>query len=292
MRRAHTLLTALALVASLAACAGSPPVGARGRVAGAPPPPQQQPTAADQPRAPAEPYPGKLIHVVVALCDNVNQGIVPVPAALGDGEDPRRNLYWGAAYGVETYFRKARDWVVVAEAQGPRPHVLRRLVFKHRSADAYLVADAYRGAEIKRATLDFLEEAAGLSRETVELGGKTYGLRGAAGHLVVYVGHNGLMDFTLPSYPKGQAATPARDAVVLACASRSYFAGALREAGARPVLWTTNLLAPEAYVVKAAADGWLAGDGGEAMRLRAARAYHAYQKCGLRAAQNLFASGW
>jgi len=39
-------------------------------------------------------------HVVVALCDNVHQGIVPVPRALGNGQDPSSNLYWGARYGV------------------------------------------------------------------------------------------------------------------------------------------------------------------------------------------------
>ncbi|MEM6697149.1 MAG: hypothetical protein AAF599_02045, partial [Bacteroidota bacterium] len=41
------------------------------------------------------------IHVFVALCDNVNQGIVPVPEHLGNGQDANSNLYWGAAYGVK-----------------------------------------------------------------------------------------------------------------------------------------------------------------------------------------------
>ncbi len=40
----------------------------------------------------------RTIHVFVALADNQNQGIVPVPAALGNGEDPERNLYWGSAF--------------------------------------------------------------------------------------------------------------------------------------------------------------------------------------------------
>ena len=67
---------------------------------------------------------------------------------------------------------------------------------------------------------------------------------------------------------------------------------ALCETGARPLLWTTNLMAPETYVLSAAVDGWLAGDDGEGVRLRAAKAYHSYQKCGLKAAHKLFASGW
>jgi hypothetical protein len=27
--------------------------------------------------------------VIVALCDNLHQGIVPVPKAIGNGQDPR-----------------------------------------------------------------------------------------------------------------------------------------------------------------------------------------------------------
>ena len=239
-------------------------------------------------------FEGKMIYVVVALCDNVNQGIVPVPAALGNGEDPPRNLYWGARFGVKTFFKASRDWQLVSEVKNPRHQILERLVFKRRDANVYLVADAYRGAEIKQATADFLAAAAGQSREAVSVGGKNLGLsRGAASHLVAYVGHNGLMDFSLTSYPKKRDAEgAASDAVILACASKGYFADALREAGARPLLWTTNLMAPEAYVLKAAVDGWVAGDAGERVRERAAREYDAYQKCGLKAAQKLFASGW
>ena len=59
--------------------------------------------------------------------------------------------------------------------------------------------------------------------------GKTYGLgRGAAAHLVAYVGHDGLMDFRLPPLPPRRADDARRDAVILACMSKRYFAGALR----------------------------------------------------------------
>lgn len=47
----------------------------------------------------------KTIHVFVALCDNANQGIVPVPESLGNGQDPKSNLYWGAIYGLKSYFK-------------------------------------------------------------------------------------------------------------------------------------------------------------------------------------------
>ena len=55
----------------------------------------------------------KTIHVFVALCDNDNQGIVPVPSKLGNGQDPKNNLYWGALYGVKTHFKNSKDWTLV-----------------------------------------------------------------------------------------------------------------------------------------------------------------------------------
>jgi phage-related baseplate assembly protein len=51
-------------------------------------------------------------------------------------------------------------------------------------------------------------------------------------------------------------------------------------------------MAPEAYTLKAALDGWIAGEDDEAIRQRAAQAYDKYQKCGSRAALRLFATGW
>ena len=52
----------------------------------------------------------RVVHVFVALADNQHQRIVPVSAALGNGEDPARNLYWGAAFGVKTFFHNSPDW--------------------------------------------------------------------------------------------------------------------------------------------------------------------------------------
>jgi len=275
-------LAACGLVVALAACVGG---GARRGGDGVVVVPESR--AATQAEVKTDPYAGKVAYVIVALCDNVNQGIVPVPAALGNGDDPARNLYWGARFGVRTHFNSSREWRAVAAFENPAPKILERVVYKHRTLDAYLVADAYRGAEIKQATVDFFNVASGNFNPTFEDGGKTYGLgRGGAAHLVAYVGHDGLMDFRLPALPVR------RDAVVLACISKRYFAPGLKEAGAHPLVWTTNLMAPEAYVLKAALDGWLAGEDGESVRLRTAKAYDKYQNCGLKAAQGLFATGW
>src|SRR5262245_35483323 len=93
---------------------------------------------------------GKVIHVLVALCDNDHQGLVPVTARIGNADDSAHNLYWGAGFGVKTYFAKSRNWQLVSQTPGSKPAVLERLVFKHKAKAAWIVADAYRGSEMKQ----------------------------------------------------------------------------------------------------------------------------------------------
>lgn len=264
-------------------------------------------------------------HVVVALADNEAQGIVPVPPALGDGDDPDGNLYWGARYGVATWFARdaaeARGWERVALAETAvgagtgeealPEGVLRRVVFRRDverdgvKAEAYVVADAWRGAAIREATLAFLRYAAGA--ETIAVRAAAAGndagqdarnpveiRAGGRAHVVAFVGHDGLMDFTIPAdeAPERDADAPPRAAIVLACASEPYFRPLLERAGAWPMVTTTDLMAPEAYSLQAALDAWFDGpEGAGAMRAAAAEAYDRFQGCGSRAASRLFAVG-
>jgi hypothetical protein len=268
------------LVALLTACQRASPDVLR-------PEAPQSPTAAPQP---AKRTSGKLIHVLVALCDNQYQGIVPVPARIGNGDDPANNLYWGASFGVKTFFKRANDWRLIADAKNPRAEILERLVFKHQTKDVYLIADAYRGREIKRCVADFFDFSSGRAGQTIKANSIELQAGGGA-DLIAYVGHDGLMDFALDSYPQKADGAP-RDAVMLACLSKRYFAEPLRKTGARPLLWTTGLMAPEAYVLKAAIDGWMSNEDGNGIRSRAATAYNQYQRCGMNASLRLFSTGW
>ena len=83
-----------------------------------------------------------------------------------------------------------------------------------------------------------------------------------------------------------------RQAIILACASKNYFGAGLRATGAEPVLWTTSLMAPEAYTLKTALDAWMAGGSGDEIRKQATQAYARYQKSSEGAAFHLFATGW
>jgi hypothetical protein len=226
------------------------------------------------------------VHVVVALCDNINQGIVPVPVRIGNGRVPGENLYWGAAYGVKTFFGKQPEWRRVAAWSNPTPQILERLVFKHTKYNVYLVADAWAGEEIKAATTAFLNYAAGREGTRLELPGVGVSVpSGGDASLVVYIGHNGLMDFSLDTTP---TAFKPRKAAVFACKSKDYFAAPLEKAGADALILTTNFMCPEAYTTHALIEGVLADDKPEALRERVARAYDKYQKCGLRGARRMF----
>jgi hypothetical protein len=243
------------------------------------------------PRALATQTSPRVVHVFVALADNEHQGIVPVPARLGDGEVPAANLYWGAAFGVRTFFRSSGDWVLTSTGRGPKAEILERCVFRSRNADVYLIADAYEGSKIREAVADFLAAAAGLNEEAIPIKGGETVMAGGASDLVAYVGHDAFMDFQIPPVVGKRQQKP-RSVIILACASKQYFGSYLRHAGAKPLLWTTGLMAPEAYTLKAALDGWIAHDNGPAIRDRAAHAYDKYQHCGLTPAERLFATGW
>jgi len=229
----------------------------------------------------------KTIHVFVALCDNKFQGIVPVPSSLGNGKDIRNNLYWGAGYGVKSFFKnKSKDWKLVKKMEPDNPFVLERLLFKHKSNNVFLLADAYDGEQIKTCTEDFLKASNSQNPVVVNFDSLNYGFGGNA-DLLSYIGHNGLMDFDINVEYK-PIQVKKRDVIILACYSKSYFQSEISKAQAKAILWTTHLMAPEAYTLEAAIAGWIQNETREAIVERGAQAYNKYQKCGIRGARNLF----
>jgi len=123
----------------------------------------------------------RTVGVFVALCDNEHQGIVPVPKAIGNGDDPDRNLYWGSAEGFLGVFGKSPYWKKESVVDTPSNDVMRTCTCLHASGKMSLKAFAYRGSAIKACIEDF---------EQALCQGKY--------DLVAYIGHNGLMDFSLP----------------------------------------------------------------------------------------------
>ena len=228
-------------------------------------------------------------HVFVALCDNKYQGIVPVPEKIGNGQDPVNNLYWGAMYGVKSFFKNSKDWKLLKSSK-INDTVLERLVFKHKTKNFYLIADAYDGKEIQKTTSDFLYSSSGQEKDTLQINGKAIGIKGNA-NLITYIGHDGLMDFELKDDFKNEDQKQ-RDVIILACYSKRFFGPHLEDAKVNPLVWTSNLMAPEAYILHNALDGYLNKESNTEIQTRAAAAYSKYQKCSLKAAKNLLITDW
>jgi len=231
----------------------------------------------------------KSIHVFVALCDNKYQGIVPVAAKIGNGQDPDNNLYWGWGYGVRTYFKKSKEWKFI-ESRRIDSIILERLIFKHYEKDYYLIADAYNGKYIRDCTKDFLNSSSGKKKDSVHIGKEVIGISANA-KLLSLIGHNGLMDFQLPKLD-ANTDNKKRDCIILACISKNYFASYLYSANANPVLWTSGLMGPEAYTLHDALTAYINGESKEVVRTMAAQAYSKYAKCSFNAAKNLLVTGW
>ena len=231
-------------------------------------------------------------HVVVALCDNEFQGIVPVPAKLGDGDAPQSNLYWGAMYGVRSFFRNQPGWKTVPIAPSSDSRVLDRVLFKSevirngRTTPVLLVAEAWRGRNISDAIRHFLELNRGQHGERLRAGDLEFEAGGAA-HVVAFVGHNGLMDFAAPVLPEIRTTVWPHASVVLACMSDSYFSVLLRQ-DSWPLITTSGLMAPEAYTLAAVLESWFSGSEPGQVRQAAGRAYAKYQRISEKPAVRLF----
>lgn len=152
------------------------------------------------------------------------------------------------------------------------------------------MADAYDGRFIKQCTQEFLSSSCGQLKDTLSINNKTIGIAGNA-ELIGYIGHDGLMDFKLnETYTNTD--NRKRDVIILACYSKSYFAPHLKNANVNPLVWTSGLMAPEAYTIHDALTGKLNNESSESIRTRAAKAYARYQKCSEKAARNLLVTGW
>lgn len=231
----------------------------------------------------------KTIHVLVALCDNKYQGIVPVPAKIGNGQDPNNNLYWGCAFGVRSYFKNSKSWTLV-KRYAIDSIKMERLIFKNKTADYYLVADAYNGKNIKDCTVDFLRSCSGKLKDTLQVNGTAIGINGNA-KLLSYIGHDGLMDFSLTE-SFANTDNQVRDAIILACYSKRFFQPHLQRTKANPLVWSTGLMSPEAYTLHDAIESYIKKEPVENVRTSAAKAYSKYQKCSEKAARNLLVSGF
>lgn len=237
-------------------------------------------------------------HVVVALCDNIYQRIVPVPLQLGSGDHPQSNLYWGAMYGVKGFFSRQDRWQAHEVKRPLREHVLDQIAYvtavEHEGENKTLVvfAEAWRGKNIKQSIEYYLSALAGQHPEEIELildGVNTSIEIGSSASVLSYIGHNGLMDFELSSPSSELASSPL--SITLACKSEEYFRPHFEKLNNHSLLPTTGLMAPEAYTLEAALLAWAAGESGDTIHEASSATYAKYQRAKISWARRLFLTG-
>ena len=142
-----------------------------------------------------------VVHVLVPLCDNIHQGIVPTTESLGNGQSLRSNLYWATSNGRKRYFKEKKSWKLLQSIKDVYKDsvVLERVVFKRtypNQATVYIVADAYRGDKMLNTLNHFSRAMSNSYTKKITLpDSSSIDIHGGA-DLVVFNGHNGLLDFT------------------------------------------------------------------------------------------------
>jgi hypothetical protein len=203
--------------------------------------------------------------ILVALLMNAalltGQDTVQVFVALWDSP-PEKDLYWGMRYGMKTWLSQDEHWKLV-DASAPGGKVQEQLLFYNEDLNLYLDAKAYHADSIKTTITDFIQVA--YERDSTEL--------------VMYVGHDGLMDFDIDLTPQKNAC----DVMVFSCVSEDYFSPYLDM-----ILSTYTDIAPEAYGVMAAIEAWARKETETSIRKKTAVAYAKYQKISVGSAEYTF----
>lgn len=212
----------------------------------------------------------KRIHVFVALADNASQGIAPVPAKIGNGDDAEHNLYWGNSEGFKGVFTRSKTWKFEKAEPNPVPEILDRRTYRHASKDCVLVAEAWRGKNIQQCLESFFAS-----------------LRDRKSDLTAFIGHNGLMDAPVSVTPVDMSAQ-STDAIILCCISGRYFQPHLEALKVRPVLTTQQLMYPGSFLLRDALEVWLRNGSRPDIRMAAAKAYAANQGISVKAASGVF----
>ncbi|MCK9463611.1 MAG: hypothetical protein M0R80_28665 [Proteobacteria bacterium] len=231
-----------------------------------------------------------VITVHVALCDNDSQGIIPVKnRSICRGDDPANNMYWATRGGLAGYLKRA-GWkrvLLVAPAGGP---VLLRAAWHTSLVAGGALADrgvlgripvvvvglAYRGREIRTATVDYFHAVHRDDPRSVALDTGETIAAGGASHVVGYVGHDYFYDTSEPEALLAEAAgnsALAKGAFALSCTGDRLIRPGLVRPNVRILLLNRTLAFPGAWTVGGIARGLASGQNGAGIRREAAAAF-------------------
>lgn len=227
-------------------------------------------------------------HVTVVLCTNRNK-----VTAICNEDNAKDNLYWGARWGVKTYFRKSKDWTTLPAPAAENPNIVDRALFVKKdpigasNATLYILADVWRGGDARKATEHFLLMSSGENIEKFKVDDQTLYAGGEA-HVTAYLGHNTLKKWS-PDLKLRKNPMPS-SAIVLGRHTTS-FTPFIDQAGAFPLLTTKGVVTPEAYTLESAIIAWLTTTDPNKTLEQAAQTFADYQKANLSWTKSLFIAG-
>lgn len=243
------------------------------------------------------------ITVHVALCDS-RLSRVSNPLH-GNGNDFRRNLYWGARYGVERYYQNLEEWKpLYSGPAGSSNYILRRVVFRREVKpgvawqqrgvtepfEICLLAIAWSGPSAGNAVQAAVMDAAGMQQARVITVGTRRLAFGSASALVGYVGYNPAKENpgVLANFAEQLPQSPPRGVFMITPYSLETIGPTLQKLGVHPILLTTDTLIPEAYVLQGVTEALARGEIERGFSQRAAEYYAEAQKRSLRQVRPLF----
>jgi hypothetical protein len=232
-----------------------------------------------------------VVQVHVPLCEGTI--IACGNAKLGDGDNPRTNLYWATTEGFLGWFgRKGSGWkpalVATGDAIGEADvldlRVWRRTVAtpaRWRAAGApkrvtvYVVAQAWRGTLIDRALARYAEDLFGAHTQAVTLADGTALAAGGDAHVVAYVGHNRLMDLATFDWRAiaARGDERSRGVIAIACHTAPYMQAVVPGPHQVPLVMTRDFLLASAAALEGAVTAFAQGGDYAAVRRGAAAGY-------------------
>ena len=232
----------------------------------------------------------KTIHVFVALCNDNTQFVTPISPNYTISSMPETNIFWGLENGVLNYFKNKTDnWELVKLDTIKNNIILQSALFKHKTKDVFILAEAYSGKHTNNVIKEYLDATSGqktkyikYKNQTLEFGGKST--------LTSYLGLNGLMNESINLEDHKNVNT--KETIVLCSYSKIFFERNLEYMNAYPILWTQQLMNPEAYILETAINSWLENDEENVLLNKVAKNYNLYQRCGVSSALKVFKSGF
>ena len=229
-----------------------------------------------------------VVQVHVPLCDN--DILACGNAKLGDGDNPKTNLYWATTPGFGAWFtRKKSGWKQVLDGDGDTvgdDDVLDVRVYARtvtapaawRKAGApkkftvYVVAEAWRGEAIDRALDAYAADLYGSTARSLTLDDGTVIDAGGAARIVAYVCHNRLMDLESYTWPSSSASSP-KGTLAIACHTAAYMEEDVPASTRVPLLLTRDFLFANAAPLERAVLSFAAGGSYAEIRRAAAAGY-------------------